>query len=89
MSLLTSLKEKLNALLSDSKPPAPDDLVRLRTYATAAEAYIDKAYLEANGIHAMVENEVEIYTPQIKTGVRLVIFYRDYTKAISLLDKAK
>ena len=47
MSLLTSLKEKLNALLSDSKPPAPDDLVRLRTYATAAEAYIDKAYLEA------------------------------------------
>ncbi len=43
MSLLTSLKEKLNALLSDSKPPAPDDLVRLRTYATAAEAYIDKS----------------------------------------------
>lgn len=89
MSLLTTLKEKLKALLSDSRQPAPDDLVRLRNYATAAEAYIDKAYLEANGIHAMVENEVEIYTPQIKTGVRLVIFYRDYSKTISLLDKTE
>ena len=89
MSLLTTLKEKLETLLSDSKPPAPDDLVRLRNYATAAEAYIDKAYLEANGIHAMVENEVEIYTPQIKTGVKLVIFYRDYSKAISLLGKTE
>lgn len=84
---MMSLFKKLKALLSDNRQPGPDDLVRIRTYNTAAEAYIDKSCLEANGIHAMVENEVEIYTPQIKTGVGLVIFYRDWDRAVSLIGQ--
>ena len=65
MSLLKRLKE----LLSDTRPPAPDDLVRINTYSNVEEASIAKGCLEANGIPAMVENTAEIYTPQIKQGV--------------------
>ena len=48
-------------------------------------AAIDKGCLEANGIPAMLENTGENYTPQIKTGVGLVVFYRDYHQARQLL----
>lgn len=81
MSFLKKIKE----LLSDTRPPLPDDLVRLNTYPNVELAAIDKGCLEANGIHAMLENTGENYTPQIKTGVGLVVFYRDYEQARQLL----
>lgn len=39
------------------RPPEPDDLVKIRTYDTAGEAYVAKSLLAANGIPAMVSNE--------------------------------
>ncbi|WP_300507736.1 DUF2007 domain-containing protein [uncultured Duncaniella sp.] len=81
MSLLKRLKE----LLSDTRPPEPDDLVRISTYSNVEEASIAKGCLEANGIPAMVENTAEIYTPQIKQGVGVLVFYRDYAAACKLL----
>ncbi|MDE5953158.1 MAG: DUF2007 domain-containing protein, partial [Duncaniella sp.] len=49
-------------------------------------AYVAKALLASNGIPAMVSNEAEIYSPQIRTGIRLLIFYRDWDTATRLLD---
>lgn len=81
-----SLLSKLKALLSDTRAPEPDDLVTVRTFDTAGEAYIAKTALEANGIPAMVENEGENYAPQIKKGVSVVIFYRDWDRVHKLLS---
>ena len=81
-----SLLSKLKALLSDTREPEPDDLVTVRTFDTAGEAYVAKTTLEANGIHTIVENEGENYAPQIKKGVSVVIFYRDWDRARSLLS---
>lgn len=81
-----SLLSKLKALLSDTREPDPDDLVTVRTFDTAGEAYVAKTTLEANGIHAMVSNEGENYAPQIKEGVAVIIFYRDWDRALSLLS---
>lgn len=81
-----SLLSKLKALLSDTREPEPDDLVTVRTFDTAGEAYVAKTTLESNGIPAMIENEGENYAPQIKEGVSVVIFYRDWDHALSLLS---
>lgn len=81
-----SLLSKLKALLSDTRAPEPDDLVTVRTFDTAGEAYVAKTTLEANGIPAMVENEGENYAPQIKKGVSVVIFYRDWDRVHKLLS---
>lgn len=80
-----SLLSKLKALLSDNRPPKPDELVNIKTFDTAGEAYIAKDWLAANGIPAIIENEGEIYAPQIKEGIRLTIFYRDWDRAQQLL----
>ena len=81
-----SLLSKLKALLSDTRAPEPDDLVTVRTFDTAGEAYVAKTTLEANGIPAMVENEGENYAPQIKKGISVVIFYRDWDRVHKLLS---
>lgn len=81
-----SLIQRIKKLLTDTRPPEPDDLVKIRTFDTAGEAYVAKSLLASNGIPAMVSNEAEIYSPQIRTGIRLLIFYRDWDTATSLLD---
>lgn len=34
----------------------------------------------------MVANEGEVYAPQIRTGIRLLVFYRDWDAASALLE---
>lgn len=80
-----SLLSKIKKLLTDTKPPEPDELVAIRIYRTSGEAYIAKGLLAANGIPAMVANEGEVYSPQIRTGIRLLVFYRDWDSASALL----
>ena len=81
-----SIIQRLKKLLTDTRPPEPDHREKIRTYDTAGEAYVAKSLLAANGIPAMVSNEAEVYSPQIRTGIRLLIFYRDWDTATRLLE---
>lgn len=82
-----SFLKKLKTLLTATRPPAPDDLVRVGMFPNEAEAYIAKGLLESNDIPAMVESNAQIYTPQIKTGVGVLVFYRDYSAAREILNR--
>lgn len=84
-----SIFDKIKSLLTATGTPDSDDLVSVGTYPNEAEAYITKGLLDSNGIPAMVGSNAQIYTPQIKTGVSVYVFYRDLDKAHSLLDGAK
>ncbi len=84
-----SLFQLVKKLLSDTRPPKPDDILRIRTFTNISEASIAKNWLENNGIPSIIENEGEMYTPQVKDGIGLMIFYRDWDKASALLSNMK
>ncbi len=79
------LIDRIRRLLFDAPPPEPDDLVKIRTFDTATQAHIARTILASNDIPAFVKNEGEVYVPQIRQGVWLMIFYRDWERASELL----
>ena len=67
-----------------------DKLITLKNYETMVEALFDQELLRENGIDSALNNEdvVELMPmfSEINEGLRLVVFEKDYEKAIQTLE---
>lgn len=68
-----------------------DKLITLKNYETMVEALFDQELLRENGIDSALNNEdaVELMPMfgEINEGLRLVVFEKDYEKAIQTLEE--
>lgn len=68
-----------------------DKLITLKNYETKVEALFDQELLRVNGIDSAINNEdtVELMPMfgEINEGLRIVVFEKDFEKAIQLLDE--
>lgn len=68
-----------------------DKLITLKNYETMVEALFDQELLRENGIESALNNEdvVELMPmfSEINEGLRLVVFEKDYQKAIQTLEE--
>jgi len=70
-----------------------DQIITLKTYDSTVDAMIDQEILRTNDIECFINNEqlVELYPmfKDIDEGLKIVVFEKDYEKALKLLDELK
>ena len=70
-----------------------DHIITLKTYETTLEAMVDQEILRANDIECFINNEqlVELYPTfsGIDEGLKIVVFEKDYDRALKLLSELK
>ncbi len=70
-----------------------DKLILLKNYETMVEAMFDQELLRENGIESALNNEdmVELMPmfSEINEGLCLVVFEKDYEKAMQILEEYK
>src|ERR1035437_6562335 len=73
--------------------PMEDHIITLKTYETTLEAMVDQEILRANDIECFINNEqlVELYPTfsGIDEGLKIVVFEKDYDRALKLLSELK
>jgi hypothetical protein len=67
-----------------------DKLITLKNYETMVEAMFDQEVLKENNIESSINNEdsVELMPmfAEINNGLRLVVFEKDYERALKILQ---
>jgi hypothetical protein len=70
-----------------------DKLITLKNYETIVEALFDQELLKENNIDSSINNEdsVELMPMfgEINEGLRIVVFEKDFEKAIGILEEYK
>ncbi|MDP4240170.1 MAG: DUF2007 domain-containing protein [Bacteroidota bacterium] len=70
-----------------------DQIITLRTYESTVDALLDLDILQANGIECFINNDqlVELYPTfkDINEGLKIVVFEKDYEKALQLLEELR
>ena len=70
-----------------------DKLITLKNYETMVEALFDQELLKENNIDSSINNEdsVELLPMfgEINDGLRIVVFEKDFEKAIKILEEYK
>ncbi len=68
-----------------------DRLITLRNYETIVDAMFDRELLQANNIESTLNNEdsVELLPMfgELNEGLRIMVFEKDFEKALQVLDE--
>ena len=90
MGPIARLRDWLNRPPADARPPAPDDLVAVRVFATRQDADLALWQLDVNGVKAMVQhNDANGIAPHygLADGHRVLVLARDLEHADTVLSR--